>query len=59
MDFNTITMTRKDKILNSENFQLRLSSDLKEQFRKAANKDGEVMSTTLRNLIKKYIKENK
>ena len=52
-------MTRKDKILNDANYQLRLSPELREQFKRAANNNGEVMSSTLRSMIKKYIKENK
>ena len=44
--------------LNDANYQLRLSPELREQFRKAANKNGEVMSSTLRSLIKMYVKNN-
>ena len=52
-------MTKKEKIMNNANYQLRLSPELRETFKKMANDNGEVMSSTLRGLIKEYIKKHK
>ena len=49
----------KKKKTNEANYQLRLSPELREEFRRVVNNNGEVMASTLRGLIKEYIKNNK